>query len=176
MGVVAAVGSASFHDDSIAGQVNGTLAKRSPGSRKPFIYALAMDRDCPPVILKDAAVAGPTAPRTDGRFAGPSALRTRSSLRNVPGGGLSARLAQPSLCQFLRSAAFRRVSALWTGTRARRWRSDHGRAATLYAMLANEGRLRPLRPVADEPIDSEPTCYRAGKFLDDQMLEQNPDG
>ena len=45
MRVVASVGSARFFDDSIAGQVNGTLAKRSPGSAlKPFIYALAMDQ------------------------------------------------------------------------------------------------------------------------------------
>lgn len=35
----ALVGSASFHNPHIAGQVNGTQAKRSPGSTlKPFVY------------------------------------------------------------------------------------------------------------------------------------------
>ncbi|MDA0617022.1 hypothetical protein, partial [Acinetobacter baumannii] len=39
MGVKALVGSANFFDRAIDGQVNGTLARRSPGSTlKPFIY------------------------------------------------------------------------------------------------------------------------------------------
>jgi penicillin-binding protein 1C len=38
------IGSANFNDPSIQGQVNGTVAKRSPGSAlKPFVYALALD-------------------------------------------------------------------------------------------------------------------------------------
>ncbi len=45
MEVVASVGSADFYDDSIQGQVNGTTAKRSPGSTlKPFIYAKALEQ------------------------------------------------------------------------------------------------------------------------------------
>ncbi len=45
MEVVASVGSADYYDDSIEGQVNGTTAKRSPGSTlKPFIYALACEQ------------------------------------------------------------------------------------------------------------------------------------
>ncbi|HEX2585578.1 MAG TPA: transglycosylase domain-containing protein, partial [Steroidobacteraceae bacterium] len=44
MSVRASIGSAGFFNSSISGQVNGTTAKRSPGSAlKPFIYALAMD-------------------------------------------------------------------------------------------------------------------------------------
>ncbi len=44
MEVKALVGSADFFNSAIAGQVNGTAAKRSPGSTlKPFIYALAID-------------------------------------------------------------------------------------------------------------------------------------
>ena len=42
--VLAMVGSHDFFDKASAGQVNGTLALRSPGSTlKPFIYALAID-------------------------------------------------------------------------------------------------------------------------------------
>ena len=45
MEVLAAVGSARFYDDAIQGQVDGNIAKRSPGSAlKPFIYALALDQ------------------------------------------------------------------------------------------------------------------------------------
>ncbi len=40
MDVLALVGSADFMSDEIQGQVDGTRAKRSPGSTlKPFIYA-----------------------------------------------------------------------------------------------------------------------------------------
>lgn len=41
MHIKATKGSANFHDASILGQVDGTNAKRSPGSTlKPFIYGL----------------------------------------------------------------------------------------------------------------------------------------
>ena len=57
LSVRAMVGSADFHSATIQGQVNGTLAKRSPGSAlKPFIYALAIDQG-----------ADPSADRTQGR-------------------------------------------------------------------------------------------------------------
>lgn len=43
--VRALVGSAGFQETFFKGQVNGALARRSPGSTlKPFLYALAMDR------------------------------------------------------------------------------------------------------------------------------------
>src|SRR5204863_262302 len=45
MDVKAVIGSANFFNNAISGQVNGTIAKRSPGSTlKPFIYALAIDQ------------------------------------------------------------------------------------------------------------------------------------
>ena len=60
----------------IDGQVNGVLAKRSPGSTlKPFVYALGLDQGVihPRTILRDAPSAfGPYAPENfDGRFVGP---------------------------------------------------------------------------------------------------------
>ncbi len=76
LGVRAMIGSARFSDESIAGQVNGTLAKRSPGSAlKPFIYALAIDQGLihPLTMLKDAPTSlGAYSPETFyGRFVGP---------------------------------------------------------------------------------------------------------
>ena len=45
MSVRALVGSADYFDRGLSGQVNGTLARRSPGSTlKPFIYALGFDQ------------------------------------------------------------------------------------------------------------------------------------
>ena len=46
----------SYNDD-LQGQVNGTVAKRSPGSTlKPFVYALAMDEGLihPMTLMKDS--------------------------------------------------------------------------------------------------------------------------
>jgi len=66
MSIKALVGSANFSDRSIDGQVNGTLARRSPGSTlKPFIYALGFDQGIlhPQTVLRDVPTAfGPYAP------------------------------------------------------------------------------------------------------------------
>ena len=68
MEVLAQTGSADFFDDTIAGQVDGTRSRRSPGSTlKPFIYALAMDQGLihphPRLPMRRAASAA-TIPRT----------------------------------------------------------------------------------------------------------------
>jgi penicillin-binding protein 1C len=43
--VRALVGSAEFHEPAFQGQVNGAVARRSPGSTlKPFLYAMALDQ------------------------------------------------------------------------------------------------------------------------------------
>jgi penicillin-binding protein 1C len=57
MEVLASLGSADFFNRKIQGQVDGTRARRSPGSTlKPIIYALAMDQGIihPMTMLKDA--------------------------------------------------------------------------------------------------------------------------
>ena len=84
------MGSADYWNDAIDGQVNGVLAKRSPGSTlKPFVYALALDQGVlhPQTIVRDMPTSfGPFAPENfDGRFFGPISAETaliRS--RNVP--------------------------------------------------------------------------------------------
>jgi membrane carboxypeptidase/penicillin-binding protein PbpC len=79
MSVAAWVGSADYWDDAIHGQVNGVLAKRSPGSAlKPFVYALALDQGVlhPETMVRDA----PTAfgPFTPDNFDGCSLVGTRA--------------------------------------------------------------------------------------------------
>ena len=168
MSVRAVVVSANFFDEAIDGQVNGTLARRSPGSTlKPFIYGLALDQGLlhPMTMLKDAPTAfGPFTPENfDGRFAGP--ITAREALirsRNVPAVAVSARLAQPTLYQFLKSAGVARMQSekhYGLGPGAGRRRSDDGRTGqdVCDAGQSRRGaapsamsprRLRPVRRVA----------------------------
>ena len=154
MQVKALVGSASFHDDEIDGQVNGVLAKRSPGSTlKPFIYALAFDQGVlhPMTILKDAPTAfGPFSPENfDGRFVGPITAQdalTRS--RNVPAVQVAAKLTRPSLYDLMKTSGVANLAS----------EKHYGLALTLgggevtmeelarmYAVLGNGGELKPIR-------------------------------
>src|SRR5262249_42103969 len=112
MSVKAWIGSADYWRPG-DGQVNGVLAKRSPGSTvKPFVYALALDQGGlhPQTMLRDGPTAfGPFTPENfDGRFVGPIAAEDaliRS--RNVPAVWVAAQLKQPTLYQFLQSAGVR---------------------------------------------------------------------
>lgn len=117
MQVRALIGSADWHDDAIAGQVNGTQAKRSPGSTlKPFIYALALDQGLlhPKTMLKDAPTAfGPYTPENfDHRFAGPlSAQEALIRSRNVPAVAVAAKLSKPGLYDFMRLAGVQKLQS-----------------------------------------------------------------
>ena len=160
LSVRAMIGSADFFAADIEGQVNGTFAKRSPGSAlKPFIYALAIDQGVihPQTVLKDTPTAfGPFNPENfDGRFVGP--ITARDALirsRNVPALTLASQLSTPSFYQFLRGAGITRMAsekhyglALTLGG----GEVSMEETATLYAMLANRGRLAPLRYLTEEP-------------------------
>ncbi|MFQ3248314.1 MAG: penicillin-binding protein 1C [Glaciecola sp.] len=100
MQIEAMIGSADFHNKAIHGQVNGTLAKRSPGSAlKPFVYALAMDAGLihPMTMLKDLPKKyGGFAPENFGKgFVGPiSAQDALIKSRNVPAVDLQSQLLQ----------------------------------------------------------------------------------
>jgi penicillin-binding protein 1C len=156
MGVKGWVGAADYWN-ARDGQVNGVLAKRSPGSAlKPFIYALALDQGVlhPRTMLRDAPSAfGPFTPENfDGRFVGPIAAQDaliRS--RNIPAVWAASQLTQPTLYQFLESAGIRDLKpeafyglalALGGGE------VTMEELAGLYAMLANGGVLKPLRMTA----------------------------
>ena len=162
MSVQAWVGSADYWNTAIHGQVNGVMAKRSPGSAlKPFVYGLALDQGVlhPQTMVRDAPTAfGPFTPENfDGRFFGPiTAEEALIRSRNVPAVWVSTQLKQPSLYQFLQSA----------GVRDLKPESFYGLALTLgggevtmeelaglYAMLANQGVLQPLRVESSSPRD-----------------------
>ncbi|MEZ0238008.1 MAG: penicillin-binding protein 1C [Methylophilaceae bacterium] len=182
--VVAMVGSADYRNTEIDGQVNGVLAKRSPGSTlKPFIYGLAFDQGVihPQSILKDAPTAfGPFQPENfDGRFVGPiSAHDALIHSRNIPAVHVASKLKQPSLYDFLKTAGVSRL----------RSEQHYGLAlvlgggevtmeelATLYTMLANQGTLRPLRYLADVPAgDSIQLLSPEASYMTLNVLSDNP--
>jgi penicillin-binding protein 1C len=107
MQIKAMVGSANFFDADISGQVNGTTAKRSPGSTlKPFIYALGIDQGLlhSRTLLKDTPMsfAAFTPENSDGDFAGPlTAAEALLRSRNVPAVYVASKLLQPNLYDFL---------------------------------------------------------------------------
>lgn len=184
LSVRAMIGSADFFAPDIEGQVNGTLAKRSPGSAlKPFIYALAIDQGVihPQTVLKDTPTAfGPFNPENfDGRFVGP--ITAREALirsRNVPALTLASQLSAPSFYQFLRSAGITRMAsekhyglALTLGG----GEVTPEETATLYAMLANRGRLAPLRYLTEEPrTDGVRVLSEEASFMTLDMLRSAP--
>lgn len=184
MGVKAMVGSADYFDASIQGQVNGTLAKRSPGSTlKPFIYALGFDQGVlhPETVLRDVPSAfGPYAPENfDGHFLGPvTATQALVRSRNIPAVQVAAKLTNPNLYQFLRDAGVSRMAseqhyglALVLGGGEVTMQELSG----LYAMLANRGELRPLRLLAAQPKSGGTRLLsEEASFMVMDMLRQNP--
>lgn len=182
--VRAAVGSADFFDTAIEGQVSGLSARRSPGSTlKPFIFALGIDQGAihPLTMLKDAQLAfGAYSPENfDGRFAGPlSAKDALVRSRNVPALTVAAKLTNPSFYAFLRSAGIARMkseehyglSLVLGGGEV-----TMEELATLYAMLANRGLLRPLRTRKSDPIAPGLRLLSdESSFMTVEMLKDNP--
>jgi penicillin-binding protein 1C len=160
MDVLAQVGSGDFFNGEIQGQVDGTRAPRSPGSTlKPFVYALALEQGLihPLSILSDAPQSfGDYDPENfDREFVGP--IRASDALarsRNLPAVELASQLRHPTLYQFLRAAGVKlpRSEALYGLTLplggAEVTMEDLVR---LYAALANNGELRPLRRTSRDP-------------------------
>jgi len=183
MAVKAWVGSADYGNDAIQGQVNGVLAKRSPGSTlKPFIYGLALDQGVlhPQTVLRDAPTAfGPFSPENfDGRFLGPiSAQDALIRSRNVPAVWTAMQIRQPNLYEFLSSAGVSRLKP----------ESFYGLAlalgggevtmeelAKLYAMLANGGVLRQLHTTPAREARGVPLLSPEASFIVLDMLSRNP--
>jgi penicillin-binding protein 1C len=184
MSVRAWVGSADYWNEAIDGQVNGVLAKRSPGSTlKPFVYALGLDQGVlhPQTVLRDLPSSfGPFTPENfDGRFFGPiSAESALIRSRNIPAVWVSAQLKQPGLYQFLEGAGIRDLKP----------ESFYGLAlplgggevtmeelAGLYAMLANNGILRPIRyEKRDQIVEGTRLLSPEAAFITVDMLRRNP--
>jgi penicillin-binding protein 1C len=183
MSVKALVGSANFFDTALQGQVNGTLARRSPGSTlKPFIYALGFDQGVlhPATVLRDVPTAfGPYTPENfDGRFVGPiTATDALNRSRNIPAVWVASQLHAPDLYQFLQGAGIGHLAseqhyglALVLGG----GEVSMQELASLYAMLANRGVLKPLRFRANDPQSAGTRLLSAeASFMVMDMLRQH---
>ncbi|MEN7342125.1 MAG: penicillin-binding protein 1C [Pseudomonadota bacterium] len=185
MSVLASVGSADFFDDTIFGQVDGTRAKRSPGSTlKPFVYGMAIDQGHihPGSLLKDAPrrFAAYTPENFDRGFLGP--IKAQDALiysRNVPAVDLLSRVGLDAFHDFLTRAG---VSGLA--------HPDHyglamvlgGNEVTMrelvaqYAMLENRGMHKLLRSRQTDPVapSGEQLLSPEASFLVLEMLRANP--
>ena len=179
--ILAMVGSHDFFDQSALGQINGTLAPRSPGSTlKPFVYALAIEQGLitPETLLFDVPVnyAGYEPVNYDGIYNGyvPARQALAASL-NVPAVNLNARLKNVTLHAFLKQAGISTLAP----------RKKYGLSmvlggcevnllelTTLYAGLANMGEFRPYQIVINHQpsaISSQPqkrSLKRSGGRLD----------
>ncbi|PYK84842.1 MAG: penicillin-binding protein 1C [Verrucomicrobia bacterium] len=173
-----------FDKIDINGQVDGTRSPRSPGSAlKPFVYALALEQGLihPLSILADAPRSfGEYNPENfDREFLGPiRACDALARSRNVPAVELTSHLSHPTLYQFLKNA----------GVPLPKPESFYGLAlplggaevsmqdlVRLYASLANNGELRPLRYRTNDPIaKSRRILSPEASFLTLEMLGNVP--
>ena len=184
MEVLAHLGSVDFGDVGIEGQVDGTLARRSPGSAlKPFVYALALEQGLihPLSLVRDAPHRyGTYNPENfDGEFAGPlSATAALVHSRNVPAVELQRQLRGAGLHDLmqrahiagLHEAGHYGLSIVLGGVEV-----TVKELVALYAMLAEGGELRELRRTLDAHHRlGERLLGREASFLVLDMLRHNP--
>ena len=162
--VLAMVGSHDFFDREASGQINGTLAPRSPGSAlKPFVYALAIEQGLvtPETLLFDVPVtyAGYQPVNYDGKYSG--YVTTRQALArslNVPAVNLNARLENYTLHAFLKQAG---ISTLAPAKKYGLSMVLGGcevnllELTTLYAGLANMGEFASYQLTLPQPINKQ---------------------
>ena len=184
MSVHAVVGSVNFYDNTISGQVNGTLAKRSPGSTlKPFIYGLGVEQGLihPLTMLKDAPTYfGAYNPENfDQEYVGPiKAWEALVRSRNVPAVALTTKLRKPGIYTFLKQAGISGMQseqfyglALVLGG----LETSMEELVRLYAMLANGGALRSLRKLKNDPYEEgKHVLSPEASYVVLRMLSANP--
>ena len=160
--ILAFVGSNDWFDNAHNGQVNGVLAKRSPGSTiKPFAYGLGMElgKITPKSYFKDIPVnyLGYSPENYDGEFQGlVSAEQALSTSLNVPAINLVAKIGLEEFYSFLKEAGVSSLSkppehyglplVLGGGD------IQLYELVNLYSGLANSGIFRPLNLVMDKTV------------------------
>lgn len=184
MEVKALLGSVDFFNATIEGQVNGVRAKRSPGSAlKPFVYGLGIDQGIihPLTMLKDAPMSfGAYNPENfDNDFVGP--IKAKDALvksRNVPAVDIASRLVPPGLHGFLLKSGITRMRdenfygmTLALGSAE----VSMEELVKLYAMLANDGKLRSLKFFKKQKEGEDVQLLsKEASFIVLDMLASNP--
>lgn len=177
------MGSIDFFNSNIDGQVDGVMARRSPGSAlKPFAYALAMEQGHihPQTMLKDAPTPfGTYTPDNfDKAFSGPlSATEALIHSRNIPAVNLAEKLENPTLYEFLKTADIplnpdpqHYGLSIVLGTAE----VTMLELVELYALLHNEGRFQKLNLPWAPSGESRTVFSKETGFLTLDMLTQNP--
>lgn len=178
------LGSADFFDADIAGQVDGVVARRSPGSAlKPFVYAMALQQGLihPQSLLRDLPRRfGTFNPENfDQQFYGPvSATRALILSRNLPAVQLQTQLQHPDFYQWLQQAGvilpqpaeYYGLALVLGGMEL-----SMQQLVQLYAALGNSGQWQPLVWQA-EPPEQTPRQILSPEaaFLTLDMLRQHP--
>lgn len=188
MEVLASLGSADFFDAKIQGQVDGTRARRSPGSTlKPIVYALAMDQGLihPMTVVKDAptAFSGYAPDNYEGDFKGPvKAWEALINSRNVPAVSLASQIQSPDLYDLLKTLNLGDLKpkehyglSIVLGSAEFSMRE----LVALYGMLANNGTFQYLNDTYNTKIpQNKPTAKQflspEASWLTKHILMQNP--
>lgn len=177
------LGSMDFFNSSIDGQVDGVLARRSPGSAlKPFAYALAIEQGNihPQTMLKDAPTPfGTYTPDNfDKAFSGPlSATEALIHSRNIPAIHVAEDLKNPTLYEFLKMNQVplnpdpqHYGLSIVLGTAEVTMQE----LVELYAILQNDGQFKKLQLPWETSSAPSPSLSKEAAFLVWDMLSQNP--
>ncbi|CAI3941888.1 penicillin-binding protein 1C [Commensalibacter papalotli (ex Botero et al. 2024)] len=183
MSIKAMIGSANYFNQTISGQINGTSIKRSPGSSlKPFIYGLGFDQGIlhPQSILYDIPMtfSGYAPENFDRHFEGPlTATKALNLSRNIPAVWVESKLSNPNFYQFLANATIHHLkSQQYYGLSLALGGEEISmqQEANLYALLANQGKLQPLRFLLTDPIkDGKSLLSNEARFMVIDILSQN---
>ncbi len=167
--IVSWIGSGSFWDETISGQVDMVRAKRQPGSTlKPFVYAMAFAEghsaaeplaDVPTYFSQTGGTYAPG--NFDGTFEGPiSARESLAGSLNVPAVRLASEIGENRLLDAFHQLGFASLNqsashyglamALGAGEVTLR------ELATAYVTLARGGESIPLRLRLDSPVSPTP--------------------
>lgn len=186
MEVLVQIGSADFFDDEIEGQVDGTLAKRSPGSTlKPFIYGLALEQGIihPKTLLMDAPISfSEYAPDNyKSEFVGAAkADYALTTSRNIPAITLASRLdPEKDLYHLLEKAEISEMKdfdhyglSLVLGS----MEVSMEEQVELYAALVNGGHHQEIRRRVEDPYVSTAQLFSpAAAFMVLDILMGNPE-
>lgn len=182
--VKALVGSADFFNAAHAGQVNGAVAPRSPGSAlKPFVYALALDAGLisQKSILEDVPVdyAGYEPENYDARYHGVVTVeQALAQSLNVPAVNLTATLKDQSLYALLKKARFTSLNhpenyyglpIILGGCEVKLLE-----LCALYASLANQGKFFPAKILVEDTLASPTRLFSSeAAFIITEILTRH---